>query len=149
MKTNINITKNFNLNNINLDLSKELNYAGDIIVKDHFTRLERGQDANEKPMEKLADSTIDAKGFNQILVHKDKMRHLVRTDASKRKQYVTIHPGDKQKRKGGNTNADIALFHQEGGPNLPKREWFGISKNAEKRSLKLMEDKIVRAIRNA
>ena len=149
MKANINITKNFDLRKINLDLSKELNYAGDIIIDDHFKRLERGLDANEKPMQHLADSTIDAKGFNQILVHKDKMRHLVRTDASKRKQNVTIRPGFKQKRKGGNTNEDIAAFHQEGNPNLPKREWVGISKKAEKRALKLMEDRIDKMIRNA
>jgi hypothetical protein len=74
MKTTINVSKNFNLNNIKLDLSKELNYAGDIIVKDHFQRLEKGLDANEKAMKPLKESTIKAKGFNQILVDKDKMR---------------------------------------------------------------------------
>jgi len=149
MKTTINVTKNFNLNNIKLDLSKELNYAGDIIVKDHFQRLEKGLDANEKSMKPLKESTIKAKGFNQILVDKDKMRRLVRTQATKAKQRVLIKPGDKQKRKGGVTNADIGSFHQSGGKNLPKRQWFGVTKTAEKKSLKLIENVIDRAIRNA
>tara|TARA_R100000008_G_scaffold13084_1_gene6471 strand:- start:442 stop:891 length:450 start_codon:yes stop_codon:yes gene_type:complete len=149
MKTDINIAKNFNLNNITLDLSKELNYAGDIIVKDHVARLERGQDANEKQMKPLAESTIKAKGFNQILVEKDKMRHLVRTKASASKQSVTIKPGDKEKRKGGLTNIEIAAFHQEGGPNLPKREWFGISRKAEKKAMDMVEKRIDKMIKNA
>lgn len=149
MKTTIDVSKKFNLNNINLDLSKELNYAGDIIVKDHFQRLERGLDANEKNMKPLKESTIKAKGFNQILVDKDKMRRLVRTRATSSKQSVLIKPGDKQKRKGGVTNADIGLFHQQGGKNLPQRQWFGITKTAEKKALMVIEKSIDKAIKNA
>lgn len=149
MKTTIDVSKKFNLNNINLDLSKELNYAGDAIVKDHVQRLERGLDANEKAMKPLKESTIKAKGFNQILVDKDKMRHLTRTRATASKQSVLIKPGDKQKRKGGVTNADIGLFHQMGSSSLPQRLWFGISKTAEKNAMVALEKAIDRAIRNA
>jgi len=37
---------NFDLGKINLDLTKELNLAGQIIRKDHIHRLERGLDVN-------------------------------------------------------------------------------------------------------
>ena len=59
----ITVKMDFDLRKINLDLSKELNLAGQIISKDHFTRLERGQDANEKQMTPLKDATIERKGF--------------------------------------------------------------------------------------
>tara|TARA_R100000664_G_scaffold12586_1_gene20186 strand:+ start:1847 stop:2287 length:441 start_codon:yes stop_codon:yes gene_type:complete len=141
----IDIDKKFNLGKLNLDLHKELNFAGDIIVKDHTDRLERGQGVNG-PMQDLADSTIETKGFNQILVHEDKMRHLNRKDATKANQLITIFPGNERKRNG-KTNAQIGAYHQEGGGNLPKREWFGITKQAENKCLKLIENKIDKILR--
>ena len=62
-------------------------------------------------MEKLKPATILKKGFDQILVDQDKMRHLVRTQASTNKQFVNINPGKKQARNGV-TNAQIGLYHQ-------------------------------------
>ena len=139
----------FDLKKLKLDLTKELNIAGQIVRSDHFQRLERGVGVNGS-MQPLADSTIKKKGHSQILVDTGKMRNLILNKANKIKQLVTLHPGKKQKRKGGVTNADIGLFHQQGNPsnNLPKREWFGITKNAQLRAIKMIELKIDKIIRN-
>ena len=140
----IDLEKKFNLNKFKLDLHKELNFAGDVIVKDHVTRLERGEGVNG-PMQNLADSTIKAKGFDQILVHKDKMRHLNRKNATKKKQLITIFPGT-ERRRDGLTKAEIWAKHQLG-KGVPKRVWFGITTKAEKKCLKIIENKIDKILR--
>ncbi len=144
---------NFNLNKINLDLHRELNRAGEIISRDHFVRLESGKDVNGSRMTPLKDATIDRKGFNQILVDTDQMRHLIIDRATKTNQVVEVHPGRKKvyktKSKKKVTMADVGSFHQIGNKNLPKREWFGISENAEKRIVQFMRDKIRREVDSA
>lgn len=142
------LEKHFDLSKIKLDLSKELNFAGDIIVKDHFKRLNVGTDVNGKGLKLLKQSTINKKGNDQVLVDEDKMRKLVRSRASKSKQFVNIHPGKKQLR-GKVTNQQIGLYHQTGAGNLPKREWFGITKKAEQQCLKAVELRIEKLLRDA
>ena len=144
---------NFNLNKINLDLHRELNRAGEIISRDHFVRLESGKDVNGSRMTPLKDATIDRKGFNQILVDTGQMRNLVIERATKTNQVVEVHPGRKKvyktKAKKKVTMADVGGYHQKGNKNLPKREWFGISENAEKRIMKHIQDKIWREVNSA
>ena len=147
MKLNINLSKKFNLKKIKLNLSRELNEAGKIIRKDHITRLERGMGADGNRMENLADSTIEAKGFDQILVNTGKMRNLVIERATAKKQEVVLYPGRKEKR-GKVTNQQIGGFHQHG-KGVPKREWFGISQDAEKKAMRAIKLKIEKALRNA
>lgn len=142
----IDIKKKFNLSKIKLDLHKELNYSADIIVKDHFERLNVGKSYKGGSMEPLKPATIKAKGGSQILVNEDKMRHLNRKNATKSRQVAEVFPGTKRERKG-KTNQQIGSYHQEGGGNLPKREWFGISKDSEKKSLKVIEHAIDKALR--
>ena len=141
----IDIEKQFNLKKLKLDLHKELNEAGKIIRKDHSSRLERGMGVSG-PLENLADSTVEAKGFDQILVNTGKMKNLVLNRATKANKEMTIHPG-KAKKRGKVTNQQIGSFHQEGGGNLPKREWFGITRDAEKKSLRAIELKVERILR--
>ena len=148
MSRSIVLEKHFDLNKIKLDLSKELNFAGDIIVKDHFKRLNKGIGIKGTQMKSLKQSTINRKGHDTILVDQDKMRKLVRSRASKSKQVVNIHPGKKQLR-GKVTNQQIGLYHQTGAGNLPKREWFGITKKAEKQALKAVELRIEKLLENA
>ena len=148
MKSKITIEKTFNLENIKLDLSKELNEAGRVIRDDHGKRLERGRGVNGARMENLKPSTIERKGFDQILVHTGDMKNLVIEKATKGKQEVVIKPGDEEERNGV-TNQRIGYYHQTGAGRLPKREWFGISKGAEKRAFKIIELKIERVLRNA
>ena len=143
----IKMKTNFDLSKIKLDLHKELNLCGNIIKQDHFSRLERGMGVNG-PMKNLAPSTIEAKGFDQILVNTGKMRNLVMERANKSNQMVTIYPGKDQLR-GKVTNQQIGAFHQEGGGNLPKREWFGITKKVEKKCNKIIENRIDKALSNA
>ena len=147
MRLNIDIRKKFNLGRVNLKLTKELNEAGRIIRKDHVTRLERGMGVDGNRMQELADATIEAKGFDQILVNTGKMRNLVIERATAKKQEVILHPGKKEKR-GKVTNKQIGGFHQHG-KGVPKREWFGISQDAEKKAMKAIELKIDRVLRNA
>lgn len=137
------MTKNFDLKKINLDLTKELNKAGQIIKVDHFKRLERGQGVSGPmiPSQKTSGKT---------LVKSGKMRNLVIDKATKTNQEVVIHPGEKQRYKGTNvTMADVGGFHQSGAGNLPVREWFGITKKAEQRIFKMMELEIEREIKSA
>jgi hypothetical protein len=44
---------------------------------------------------------------------------------------------------------DVGVYHQKGGGNLPKREWFGISKTAEKRAFNLLEMRVEQELRRA
>ena len=137
------MTKNFDLKKINLDLTKELNKAGQIIKEDHFKRLDSGQGVSGPmiPSQKTSGKT---------LVKSGKMRNLVIDKATKTNQEVVIHPGEKQRYKGTNvTMADVGGFHQSGAGNLPVREWFGITKKAEQRIFKMMELEIEREIKSA
>lgn len=142
-KQAITMTKNFDLKKINLDLTKELNLAGQIIKEDHFKRLDRGQGVSGPmiPSQKTSGKT---------LVNTGKMRKLVIDKATKMNQEVVVHPGEKQTYKGTDvTMSDVGGFHQFGAGNLPVREWFGITKKAEKRIVKMMELEIEREIKRA
>ncbi len=175
----VTVTKNFDLGKINLDLTKELNLCGQIIKKDHYQRLEKGEGVNGSQMKALSSNTVASKGNSKILVKSGKMRNLLIDKASKSKQQVIIHPGKKQKYKGTNvTMADVGGYHQSGTkpykivprkakklvfktadgwvftdkvnhPGLPKREWFGISAKAEKKCMDLIEHRIEQEIKRA
>ena len=146
-KTAITVTKNFDLNRINLDLTKELNTAGQIVRKDHFQRLEQGLSLN-------GALTPSKKAIGKTLVRTGKMRNLVVDKATKMNQEVNIHPGEKQVyvvngKPTKVTMSDVGSFHQEGAGNLPKREWFGITVKAEKDIMKMVELEIERQIKRA
>jgi len=143
----ITITKNFDLNKITLDLTKELNRAAVIIKVDHFQRLEKGQGVKGalKPSKKKIGKT---------LVRSGKMRNLVIEKATKQNQEAEIHPGEKQfyvvnGKTTKVTMSDVGGFHQTGAGNLPVREWFGITTKAEKDIMKMVELEIGRQIKRA
>ncbi len=139
----ITVTKNFNLNKITLDLTKELNLGAEIIKEDHFKRLESGLGVKGAltPSEKVGGKT---------LVRTGKMRNLVIEKATKQNQEAEIHPGRIEKYKNSNvTMSDVGGFHQSGEGNLPVREWFGVTTKAEKRIMKMVELEIERQIKRA
>jgi len=139
----ITVTKNFDLNKITLDLTKELNRGAQIIKKDHFQRLEKGQGVRGvlKPSKKKSGKT---------LVESGKMRNLVIEKATKQNQEANIHPGEKQSYPGTSvTMSDVGGFHQTGAGDLPVREWFGITTKAEKDIMKMVELEIERQIKRA
>ena len=151
-RSSITVEKNFNLGKIRFDFTKQLNESGQIIKTDHYQRLEGGQGVDGSQMKALSPVTVALKGNSKILVKSGKMRNLIVEEASKTNQQVEIHPGRKQTYKGTKppvTMADVGGFHQKGGRNLPKREWFGISKNAEKQCINLMEERMAEEIRRA
>ena len=140
---------NFNLDKINLDLHRELNRAGEIISRDHYQRLESGKDVSGSQMRALSPKTIAKKGHSKILVDTDQMRNLEIDRATKTNQVVEVHPGRIRKYKGTNlTMADVGTKHQLG-IGVHKREWFGISLDAEKRIMQFMRDKIRREVDSA
>ena len=142
-KTALIVTRNFNLNKIKLDLTKELNRAGQIVRNDHFQRLEQGLGVK-------GALTPSKKATGKTLVRTGKMRNLVVDKATKVKQEVNIHPGEKQTYPNSKvTMSDVGSFHQEGAGNLPKREWFGITVKAEKDIMKMVELEIERQIKRA
>lgn len=145
MSKDIKVEMNFDFSKIDLDLSKELNMAGQIIRKDHSKRLESGRGVNGARMQNLKPATIKRKGFDQILVNEGKMKNLIVEKATKDKQEVIIKPGDKKKRNGV-TNQQIGYYHQTGQGRLPKREWFGISKEAQDKSEELMKRRIIQEV---
>ena len=139
----ITVTKNFDLNKITLDLTKELNRGAQIIKKDHFQRLEKGQGVRGvlKPSKKKSGKT---------LVESGKMRNLVIEKATKQNQEANTHPGEKQSYPGTSvTMSDVGGFHQTGAGDLPVREWFGITTKAEKDIMKMVELEIGRQIKRA
>jgi len=144
----VKVEKNFDLSRIKFDLSKELNLAGQIIRKDHFQRLEKGQGVNGNKMEELKPTTIKRKGSSKILVDTGKMRNLVIKKANKKNQVVEIFPGKKATRNGV-TNQEIGYYHQTGAGHLPEREWFGISKQAEIDAIKMVEMRIEQELNRA
>jgi len=147
MSPNIRIDKKFNLKKIKFNLYKELNLGGVIVRQDHIDRLDRGLGVDGRGMTPLSPNTVASKGSSKILVDSDKMRRLNVKKATKQKQIVTISPGDKRKYPGTSvTQKDVGGFHQEGGRTLPKREWFGISKTAEQRVLKMVGNRIEREL---
>jgi len=176
MSPNIRIDKKFNLKKIKFNLYKELNLGGVIVRQDHIDRLDRGLGVDGRGMTPLSPNTVASKGSSKILVDSDKMRRLNVKKATKQKQIVTISPGDKRKYPGTSvTQKDVGGFHQAGTrpytitpkkakflrfktasgivytkkvnhPGLPKREWFGISKTAEQRVLKMVGNRIEREL---
>jgi len=137
------VTKDFDLNKITLDLTKELNRSAQIIKTDHFERLESGQGVKSA----LIPSK---KAIGKTLVNTGKMRNLEIKRATKQKQEVVLHPGRKQTYPGTNvTMSDVGEFHQFGAGNLPVREWFGVTTKTEKRIVKMIELEIERQIRRA
>ena len=146
----VTVEMDFDLKRINFNFSKELNKVGEIIKRDHYQRLERGEGVDGSQMKSLSPNTTSAKGNNKILVDTGQMRNLVIDKASKTNQAVVIHPGEKRRYKGTSvTMSDVGGFHQKGNTNLPKREWFGISNDANQRSERLMEERIEQELRRA
>tara|TARA_R100000789_G_scaffold56843_1_gene55082 strand:+ start:25 stop:471 length:447 start_codon:yes stop_codon:yes gene_type:complete len=146
----VTITKNFDLGRINLDLSRALNEAADVVVLDIEDGIKAGRDITGSPMTKLQPDTIAdkrKKGYpsprtalfatgtmKKVYIPKSKR-------ANKTRQVVEIIVAKKRD--------DVGVYHQKGGGNLPKREWFGISKTAEKRAFNLLEMRVEQELRRA
>ena len=148
MRTTIDISKAFNLNKINFDLSKEINEAAKSVVKDHDNGLNYGQGVDGKMMAKLQPSTIKSKrlkGYRKprVPLYATGTMKNIRIDkkATRLDQEARLTPPK--------SRSEIGVYHQEGNINLPQREWFGVTEKVEKDLLRTMSIRIERILRNA
>ena len=139
----LDITKNFNLKNIKLDLSRELNVSIDYIAADIEQGIDQGQQFGKGFLPNAA-STIKKKGFNHPLKDTGSMKKasgMIKTKATKERQIATLRPSSK--------NLDKAEYNHFGTETIPARPFFGISEDSEKKCLAFAAQKIEKELRNA
>jgi len=143
MKMAMSISKNFNLNNIKFDLSKELNNSIDIVALDIKKGIEKGVQF-EVPFKRNAPMTIKKKGFDHPLKETGLMMNetkMIKGKASQNNQIATLLPNEKR--------IDIALWNDRGTDDIPARPFWGISKKVENEIIKRIEGKIEQEIKRA
>jgi len=139
----LNVTKNFNLNNISLDLSRELNIGIDMIAADIEQGIDQGGNMG-KSFERNAPMTIKKKGFDHPLLETGNMKNadkMIKSKATKTHQTATLKPSP--------NNINKVVYNNFGTPTIPKREFWGISKDSEKKILAAVNQKLEREINNA
>ena len=154
----ITVNMDFDLKKISLDLSKELNLASGMVIKDISDKNKSGVDIHGQKLPALKKSTIKAKQKRNAphpsralfdtgrMVGKGSVKGTggrgayLSDRASKAKQVATISVAKNRE--------DIGAYHNEG-DGVPKREWFGISKKAEKDIFRMVELRIQEMIRRA
>jgi len=151
----ITITKNFDLNKISLDFTKELNLSGGMVIKDIVKKNQSGLDINGDTIKPLRQNTIAAKrGSDPSRALYDTGRMIGRGSVKGvggRGPYLS----KKAKKTDQETTVSVAkdresigVYHNEG-MGLQKREWFGISKDAIKDIIRMVELKIEDRIKRA
>jgi len=140
MSKAITIEKDFDLKKLDLDLSKQINWAIKLIAKD----IENGIDAGAqfgKRFKPNAKSTADRKGFNHPLkdtgLMKDQKR-MIKRIATKANPTGELLPNAKR--------IDIGFYNQAGTNTIPSRPWFGISSDAERKIITKMTEELKRRI---
>jgi hypothetical protein len=155
----ITIEKNFDFSKINMDLSKELNLSGSMIIKDMVDKNRKGLSYNGEKLEPLNPKTIKrkrAKGRSNpsralydsgLMIGRGSAKKtggrglFLSKRASKTKQEAVI--------SFAKDRHQIGIYHNEGTNKLPKREWFGVSDKVEKDILRMIELRIDRILRSA
>jgi len=151
----ITITKNFDLNKISLDFTKELNLSGGMVIKDIVKKNRGGLDINGSTIKPLRPNTIAAKRGS------DPSRALYDTGLMIGRGSVKGVGGrgpylsKKAKKTDQETIVSVAkdresigVYHNEG-MGLPKREWFGISEDAIRDIMRMVELRIEDRIKRA
>lgn len=140
MSKAITIEKDFDLKKLDLDLSKQINWAIKLIARD----IENGIDAGTqfgRRFKPNAPSTIKEKGFNHPLkdtgLMKDQKK-MIKKIATKVKPIGELAPNAKR--------IDIGAYNQAGTNTIPSRPWFGISSDAENKIIRKMTEEIKRRI---
>ena len=154
----ITVTTNFNLNKITLDLAKELNLSAGMIIMDIVKKNQSGLDINGNKIKPLASSTIALK---QAKGSSDPRRALYDTGrmigrgsvkgVGGRGPYISKRAKKMDQESHvsiAKDREDIGARHNEG-RGVPKREWFGISKKAEKDIVRMVELRIEDMIHRA
>lgn len=160
-----------------LDLTNEINLMADSIVADHKKRGKYGIGLNNKKLKKLQSSTVHskrAKGSPRPRTPLYDTGTMVDVSvvnrASRQNQKARIRPPKSRQEIGGyhqngtrpytikprTANALGPIYNSQGGTffarevrhtGVPKREWFGITKEQEQKGLKRIARKIDIALR--
>tara|TARA_X000001382_G_scaffold79931_1_gene56174 strand:- start:213 stop:740 length:528 start_codon:yes stop_codon:yes gene_type:complete len=160
-----------------LDLTREINLMADSVVADHKKRGKYGIGLNGKKLKKLRPSTVHskrAKGSSKPRTPLYDTGTMVDVSvvnrASRDSQKARIKPPKSRQDIGGyhqngtrpytikprNANALGPIYNNRGGTffarevrhtGVPKREWFGITKEQERKGLKRIARKIDMALR--
>lgn len=150
---NIQIKRSFNLNNIKLNFSKQLNKGIKIIADDIELGIHKGSQFG-KPFKPNAKSTADRKGFNSPLIDEGYLsdsNKMVKTKATREHQVAVLSPGDKMRGNGKHkiSNIDIAKYNNKGTSTIPARQFWGISEKANRHIMKSIEYEIIKELKRA
>lgn len=148
----VKIKRNFNLNRIKCDFSKELNEGIDVIALD----IQRGIDKQSqfgKPLPRNEESTLRrkrAKGWGEksLIAEKKWMRDsgkMIKTKARQNRQVATLIPKEER--------VDVAYWLQEEGVKtkhgIKHYNFWGISKKAEQEIMLRVKARIHQELRSA
>lgn len=157
-KQAIEVITKFDLKKIKLDLAKEINLAAGLIIKDIAEKNQKGLDINGSTIKPLKPNTIASKA-NKGSSDPSRALHDTGRMIGRGSVKGTGGRGPYISKRATKTNQEsrvsiakdrelIGVYHNEG-IGVPQREWFGISKDAEKNIVRMVELKIERMVRNA
>ena len=166
--------KNFDLNKIKLDVSKELNLIGDMIRKDIRMGIKAQRTIDGKVMKPLHPFTVKEKGFPAPLIKEGIMSRINVKKATKKKQEVKIYPAKQRTQPIKGFPLGIAEIQQKGARirvtdnmraylhgrglhlskktqslEIPARPWFGISDKIMRDIPRMIKARIRQEIRRA
>ena len=139
----VTVSKNFNLNNIKLDFSKELNEGMDVIALDIEKGIARGSQFG-KPFKRNAPATIKKKGFDHPLKHKGLMMDsgkMIKTKARRSRQVAIVSPNEDR--------VDIGFWNDRGTARIPSRPFWGISQKADREIMIRVKARIHQELKRA
>ncbi len=115
--------------------------SAQIGVKEIKKGLDSSKDIKGRPFKKLAPSTIKQKlkkgQPTKPLIATGMMRRLPPVKGKSGKSTISV----------ANKRTDVSQYHDQGGTKAgrpPKREWFGLTKTAEKKIDKMFKSKLVK-----
>ena len=143
MNINFQVKADFDLDKIRLrGWDRQLKKSAEIVVKDHFERLERGKGVSGAMLRRLEKSTIRRKRMQKsprlrspetplvaegIMQRLELPKKITRTKNMEKISVRVTSKGGSEKPK--RSRQKIGQYHQEGEGQF-KREWFGISNKA-------------------
>ena len=146
--------------NANIDMSKEINLAAQMVRKDILEGITvRKSDIKGRKFTKLKPSTVRRKlktGSpmpDTPLYHTGQMSNLSpisgENKATPSRQFASVKVARKRKYKKSNvTSLEVGQFHMAGAGSLPKRQWFGIRKKMNKKIRKMLQLRLIDKIKS-
>ncbi len=118
---------------IDIRIATGLNIAMNHLNKEIQENLEAGKDINDNTYDTLSPSTQKQRDNNWGYYKKSGSGGTLNWSGTMRKTKKTPakpgHPVAKLEMVGTRKGKHYGAYHNKGGPNLPKREWFGMTKS--------------------